>query len=91
MKHLKHTLKTYMYSPLELCNILIYFYKIDIKRLQHTSETSETLETYAFSTMSHCCLDEWRLVVMKLNVGVEVTHGALQYDNGMGNSPVGWC
>jgi hypothetical protein len=28
-----------------ICNILIYFYNIHLKQLQHTSETSETLET----------------------------------------------
>jgi hypothetical protein len=50
-----------------MCNILIYFCDINIKHLQHTSETSEhlkhTLETYIFSIMSPCCLDELRLVV----------------------------
>ena len=46
MKYLEHTLKTYMYSHYNMCNILIYFCNIDIQHLQHISETSETLETY---------------------------------------------
>ena len=31
-----------------MCNIPIYFCNIDVKHLQNTFETSETLETYAF-------------------------------------------
>ena len=46
MKHLEHTLETYVYSHYKMCNILIYFCNIDIQHLQHTSETFETLETY---------------------------------------------
>jgi hypothetical protein len=58
-------------------NTLIYFCNIDIKHLQHTFETSETLETYAFSTMSPCCLDELRLVIsQKLDTGAEIDAGA---------------
>jgi hypothetical protein len=33
-----------------MCNILIYIYNTDIKYLKHTSETSETLETYVCNT-----------------------------------------
>ena len=51
MKHLQYTSKTdetYMYSHCNMCNIPIYFCNIDVKHLQNTFETSETLETYAF-------------------------------------------
>jgi hypothetical protein len=57
MKHLEHTLETYVYSHFNMCNILIYFCNINIKHLQYTSETSKTLETYAcnmcFSAQCH--------------------------------------
>jgi hypothetical protein len=43
MKHLEHTLETYVYSHYNMCNILFYFCNIDIQHLQHTSETFETL------------------------------------------------
>jgi hypothetical protein len=46
MKHLEYILEIYLYSHCNICNILIYFCNIDIKHLQHTSETFETLETY---------------------------------------------
>jgi hypothetical protein len=46
VKHLEHTLETYVYSHYNMCNILIYFCNIDI-HLQHISETFETLETYS--------------------------------------------
>ena len=36
-----------MYNHCNLCNIPIYFCNIVIKHLQHTSETSKTLKTYA--------------------------------------------
>jgi hypothetical protein len=39
MKHLEHTIETYVYSHCNMCNILIYFCNIDIKQLQHISET----------------------------------------------------
>ena len=42
IKHLEHTLATYVYSYCNMCNISIYFCYIDIKHLQHTSETLET-------------------------------------------------
>jgi hypothetical protein len=44
MKNLEHTLETYVYSHCNMCNIPIYLYNIDIKYLQHTSETSEHLK-----------------------------------------------
>jgi hypothetical protein len=47
MKHLELTLKTYMYSYYNICNIPIYFCNIDIQHLQYTSKTSETLQTYS--------------------------------------------
>jgi hypothetical protein len=46
MKHLEHTLETYVYSYYNMCNIPIYFCNIDIQHLQHTLETSKILETY---------------------------------------------
>jgi hypothetical protein len=46
MKHLEHTLQTYVYSQYNMCNIPIYFCNIKMKHLQHPGETSETLETY---------------------------------------------
>jgi hypothetical protein len=42
MKYLEHTLKTYVYSHCNMCNIPIYFYNIKMKHLQHRDETSET-------------------------------------------------
>ena len=48
MKYLEPTLETYMYSHCNMCNILVYFCNIDVKHLQNTFETSETLEIYAF-------------------------------------------
>jgi hypothetical protein len=38
---LEHILETYVYSHYNVCNISIYFYNIDMRHLQHTSETSE--------------------------------------------------
>jgi hypothetical protein len=49
MKHLEQTLATYIYSHCNIRNILIYFCNIHMKYLQHTSETSETLETDVYS------------------------------------------
>jgi hypothetical protein len=43
----KQTLATYVYNPYNMGNILIYFCNIHMKHLQHTFETSKTLETYA--------------------------------------------
>ena len=44
MKHLEHTLETYVYSHHNMCNIPIYFCNIKMKHLQHLDETFETLE-----------------------------------------------
>jgi hypothetical protein len=49
MKHLKPTLKTYVYRHCNIYNILIYFYNIDVKHLHHTTKMSEILETYAYA------------------------------------------
>jgi hypothetical protein len=49
IKHLEHTLETYMYRDCNMCNIPIYFYNIKIKHLQHPDETYETLETYSYN------------------------------------------
>jgi hypothetical protein len=59
-----------------MCNILIYFYNIQIKRMKYPDEISETLEIYAcnmpFSAMSPCRLDEWRLVIAEFDTGTDV-------------------
>ena len=47
MKHLEHTLETYVYSHCNMCNIPIYFCNIKMKHLQHLDETSEILKTYS--------------------------------------------
>jgi hypothetical protein len=47
MKHSEHTLETYVYNHCHMYNILIYFYNIKMKHLQHPDETSEMLEIYA--------------------------------------------
>ena len=44
IKHLEHILETFVYSHCNLCNIPMYVCSIDIKHLQHTFKTSETLE-----------------------------------------------
>ena len=43
---MKHTLKTYVYSHYNMCNIPIYFYNIKMKHLQHPNETPETLKGF---------------------------------------------
>jgi hypothetical protein len=47
MKHLEHTLATYVYSHCNMCNILTYFCDIQMKDMQYPDKTSKTLETYA--------------------------------------------
>jgi hypothetical protein len=60
MKHLEHTFETYVYSHCNMYNIPIYFRNIDIKHLQHTSETSETLNIRLQHALSaQCHLDAW--------------------------------
>ena len=49
MKHLEHTLETYVYSHFNMCNISIYFCNIKIKHLQHPDKISEILETYSYN------------------------------------------
>jgi hypothetical protein len=44
-KHWEQNLATYVYNNYNICNIPIYFCNIHMKRLQHTSKTSKTLET----------------------------------------------
>jgi hypothetical protein len=46
MKHLEHTLETYVYSKCNVCNISIYLCNIKMKHLQYLDETPETLEAY---------------------------------------------
>jgi hypothetical protein len=50
MKQSEHTLEIYVYSRCNMCNISIYFCNTDIKQLQHTYKTSETLETHVGNT-----------------------------------------
>jgi hypothetical protein len=49
MKHLEHTLETYVYSHCNMCNISIYFFNMKIKHLQHPDETSEILKIYSYN------------------------------------------
>jgi len=46
VKHLKHTLETYVHRHSNMCNIPIYFCNIQIKHLKHLKHT---LATCAFS------------------------------------------
>ena len=48
----------------------IYFCNIQIKRMQHTSETPETYGCNMCS--SAYCLGKWRLVDTELNAGAEL-------------------
>jgi hypothetical protein len=66
MKHLEHTLETYVYNYY-MCNILIYFCIINIQHLP-LKHLKHTLATCAFSVPSTCCLDKWRLVDAELDV-----------------------
>jgi hypothetical protein len=56
MKHYEQRFATYEYNH---CNILIYFCNIHAKYLQHTSETSVTLETYTSTELDAAQL-QWR-------------------------------
>ena len=82
IKHLEHTLETYVYSHCNMCNILIYFCNIKMKYLQHPDETSEIFETYSCKIVFF--LGEWR------HAGVEVDGGAWTSlcGSGMDNSLV---
>ena len=70
MKYLEQTLATYVYRDCNICNIQIYFRNIQMKHLQDTSKTCETLQTYVcimhfqrnisllFGKMeAHCCVE----------------------------------
>jgi hypothetical protein len=79
MKHLEHTLKTYVYSHCNMCNIsiyfcsiLIYFCNINIKHLQHISET---LEINVYNMLFIQCK---HLLVASANGGSSPQHGARQ-------------
>ena len=73
MKHLEHTLDTYMYSNYNMCNVPIYFCNIDIQHLQHPlKHLKHTIATCVFSVASACCLDEWRLIDVELDAGTEL-------------------
>ena len=47
MKHWEQKFTTYVYNHCNMCNIPIYYCNIRMKHLQHTSETSKIIETYA--------------------------------------------
>jgi hypothetical protein len=76
MKHLEHTFETCVYSHYNMCNIPISFCNIDIQHLQHTSETSKTLETYycnmRFQHSIGLLRGEERLVNAKLDAGAKL-------------------
>jgi hypothetical protein len=38
---------TYVHNYYNICNILIYFYNIDVKHLQHRSKAFETFKIYS--------------------------------------------
>jgi len=45
MKHIEHTLKTYVFSHCNICNI-ISFCNIKVKQMKHMKHTDEMRETY---------------------------------------------
>jgi hypothetical protein len=71
MKHLKHTLQTYVYSYYNISNISICIattiYNTCNIPLKHIKHLKYTLATCAFSVASTYCLDEWRLVDAELD------------------------
>jgi hypothetical protein len=72
MKHLKYTLETCVYSHINICNIETYFCNIQIKHLQHKSETSETLETrlkYAYRVITNI----WNIQIKHLKYMFETS------------------
>ena len=79
---MEHTIETYVYSHCNMCNILIYFCNIDIKHLQHTSETSEILETNACNMhfQHRCHLTVWMILatcrLAELDAGAEIDASA---------------
>jgi hypothetical protein len=60
MKHLEHTLETYMHSHCNTCNILIYFCNTDMKHfnisLKHLKHLKHIFATCTFSVTTPCCL-----------------------------------
>jgi hypothetical protein len=64
------------YNHCNICDIPIYFYNIHIKLIQHTSETTETLETYVCNMRFQCnvilLLGQMELVVVELYASVEL-------------------
>jgi hypothetical protein len=70
-----------VYNHCNKYNISIYFCNIHTKPLQHTSETTETLETYAcnmrFQRNVTLLLGRMELVVVELNAGLELD--AMEY------------
>ena len=59
LEQMKHTLKTYVYSHYNMCNILIYFCNKPLKYLKHLKHA---IATCTFTVAFVCCLDEWSLV-----------------------------
>ena len=49
VKHWEQKIITYVYNHCNICNISIYFCNINMKHLQHISQTSETLKTDAYN------------------------------------------
>jgi hypothetical protein len=65
-----------VYNYRNICNISIYFCNIYMKPLQHTSKTTETLETYACNihfqrnvTLLHVRME---LVLVEFDAGAEL-------------------
>ena len=56
MKHVEHTLETYVYSHCNMCNIMFYFYNINIQ-MKHMKHLKHKLVTSVVQ-MSPCYLDE---------------------------------
>ena len=54
MKYWEQNLTTYLDNYCNICNISIYLWNIHMKRLQHTSETSEIIETYSCNIRFQC-------------------------------------
>ena len=61
MKYLEQTLATYVYSNCNIYNIPIYFCNIYMKHLQHTSETTATIEIYVCNIGGELRLLGWEL------------------------------
>jgi hypothetical protein len=59
--------------------------------MKYLKHIKNTLATCAFSAMSPCYLNEWRLVVAELDAGIRSSRrrGAHRYSSNTGNSPAG--